>query len=462
MKKLHSILCLLLFFVMLSFSGYSQKAVITISKDSIVIGDHVSMQLMVPADNPKNVRFPAYNEDTLTENIFVLADKDVAFNQDKKLVSKDYIISSFEAGSYIIRPQSIQVVEGNDTINYLSDSVQLTVKPAVIVDTLPVDTVYANKSGVIIMGRNGFKEEIEQQIPDSIKQSMSADSLEMLKQQVRQQMIGQFSGMIFRASGLRAEKDILQIVDAPKKQLFIVNDKSIREQMRIPGAYDTVFVQEYDTVVSSQALFTVYDIKDIHDDIYETKFNLKELFFYIWKFLKANWWWLLAVLILGFAAIYYFLYYKKGKPVFQVKEKVKEPAHIIAFRELERIRKEKLWLKNQIKEYYTQLTDTFRKYLENRFELPAMEKTSAEILDDLNETKYLEDDLVIKLREVLQRADFVKFAKSMPLPDENEKSLKLIWEIVDRSKFIETSESDESNESEPVENESENQESNKE
>jgi hypothetical protein len=178
--------------------------------------------------------------------------------------------------------------------------------------------------------------------------------------------------------------------------------------------------------------------------------------------LKANWWWLLAVLILGFAAIYYFLYYKKGKPVFQVKEKVKEPAHIIAFRELERIRKEKLWLKNQIKEYYTQLTDTFRKYLENRFELPAMEKTSAEILDDLNETKYLEDDLVIKLREVLQRADFVKFAKSMPLPDENEKSLKLIWDIVERSKFVETSESDESNESDPLENKRKNQESNKE
>ncbi|MDA3911269.1 MAG: hypothetical protein PF448_07930 [Bacteroidales bacterium] len=441
MKKLNSILCLLLFFVMMSLSGFAQNAVITISKDSIVIGDQLSMQLMVPADAPGNVRFPAYNEDTVTEGVFVLADKDVAFNQDKKLVSKDYVVAAFEAGNYTVPPQSIRVVAGSDTLIYLSDSVQFFVKPAVVVDTLPVDTVYADKSGVIIMGRNGFSEEIEQQIPDSIKQSMSADSLTLLKQQVKQNMTSQFSGQIFRVSGLRSEKDILQIVDAPKKQLFIVNDKSIREQMRIPGAYDTVFVQEFDTVISSQALFTVYDIKDIHDDFYETKFNLKELFFYIWKFLKANWWWLLAVFVLAIAAIYYFLYYKKGKPVFQVKEKVKEPAHVIAFRELERIRNEKLWLKNQIKTYYTQLTDTLRKYLENRYDLLAMEKTSAEILDDLNETKYLDDDLVIKLREVLQRADFVKFAKSMPLPDENEKSLKLIWEIVARSKRVEITES---------------------
>ncbi|MEA1874619.1 MAG: hypothetical protein U9N51_09380 [Bacteroidota bacterium] len=456
MKKIKHIFWLLQFFMMISLSGFSQKAVITISKDSIVIGDQLSMQLMVPADAPENVQFPMY-DDTLTEGVFVLKSKDIAFDSDKKLVSKKYFIAAFEAGTYRIPSQNVQVVSDTDTTIYLSDAVEFNVKPAVVVDTLPVDTVYANKSGVIIMGRNGFDEEIEKQIPDSIKQSMSADSLDMLKQQVRQQMINQFSGQVFRMSELRAEKDILQIVDAPKKQLFIVSDKSIREQMRIPGAYDTVFVQEADAVVASQALFTVYDIKDIHDEFYETKFNLKELFFYIWEFLKANWWWLLALIVLVLAAIYYFRYYKKGKPVFHVKEKVQEPAHVIAFRELERIRNEKLWLKNQIKGFYTELTDTFRKYLENRFDLLAMEKTSAEIMDDLNKTKYLEDDLVIKLHEVLQRADFVKFAKSMPLPDENEKSLKLIWEIVDRSKHIELTES---NEIEQKENESKNQKSN--
>jgi len=456
MKNIKSIFWLLPLFVILSLSGFSQNAAISISKDSIVIGDQLSMQLIVPADAPENVQFPIY-DDTITEGIFVLKSKDVAFDSDKKLVSKDYVIAAFEAGNYHIPPQRIQVIAGNDTLFYLSDTAEITVKSAVVVDTLPVDTVYASKSGVIIMGRNGFEEEIEQQIPDSIKQTMSADSLDMLKQQVRQQMINQFSGQVFRISGLRAEKDILQMVDASKKRLFIVNDKSIREQMRIPGAYDTVFVQEADTVVSSQALFTTYDIKDIHDDFYETKFNLKELFFYIWKFLKANWWWLLGLIALVLAVIYYFGYYKKGKPVFQVKEKVKEPAHVIAFRELERIRNEKLWLKNQIKAYYTELTDTFRKYLENRFDLPAMEKTSAEILADLNETKYLDDDLVIKLQEVLQRADFVKFAKSMPLPDENEKSLKLIWEIVDRSKLVEIDETDESTQ---TESKSINQESN--
>ncbi len=439
MKTIRNISSLAILLLIFGLNSYAQKAVMEISKDSIIIGDQVKMQLMIPAESPDMVAFPSF-QDTIVESVFVLNESKSQFDEEKKLVSKTYTLSAFESGIYTISPQEVQYFQAEDTLTFISDPLALKVLPAVVVDTLPVDTVYAEKSGVVIMGRGAFAEEIEQQIPDSIKKSLPADSLNMLKEQLKQSMSSQFAGQVFRSSGLRAEKDIQQIVDAPKNQLFIVNDKNIREEMRIPGAFDTVFVQEFDTVIPSQALYTVYDIKDIHDDVYKTKFNFKELMYYIWQFLKKNWWWLLAVVVIALAAIYYFLFYKKGKPVFQPKEKVIEPAHVIAFRELERIRNEKLWLKNQVKEYYTELTDTFRRYLENRFDLSAMEKTSAEILDDLNTTKYLDDELVLKIRVVLERADFVKFARSMPLPDENEHSLKVVYEIVERSKLVEVSE----------------------
>lgn len=414
----------------------NNKASISLSKDSIRLGDRLEMTLLVPADNPEACVFPEFPADTVAEHVSVLKKDSLVFDDNKKLASKTYVISSYVPGQHTIPQQTVLYIENNDTLKYISDSLVFDAKSSFVLDTLPRDTVYAKSNGVVFFGRANFTEQIEQQIPDSVRQSMSEDSLNLLKQQMYQTMVGQFSGQVFRTSGLRSEKDILQMVQASPKRLFVVTDKSIRETHRIPGAYDTVFVQETDTVLSKQPLFTSYQIEDIVDDYYKTAFNVTELFYYVWKFIKTNWWWLLASLVLLLALGYYFLFYRKNKKLFTTKEKVQEPAHVIAFRELERIRNEKLWLKNQVKSYYTDLTDTIRHYFENRYGLSAMEQTSAEILESLKDTDYLTEDLMWKLREVLERADFVKFAKSMPLPDENERSLQHIYSIVEQTQVV--------------------------
>ncbi len=92
-----------------------------------------------------------------------------------------------------------------------------------------------------------------------------------------------------------------------------------------------------------------------------------------------------------------------GKPI------VEDPPHIVALRELEKIREEKLWIKNQ-KEYFTKLTDTLRGYIEKRYSIQAMEQTSAEILKDLSKEK-LEPKIYKELSELLMLSDLVKFAK---------------------------------------------------
>ncbi len=92
-----------------------------------------------------------------------------------------------------------------------------------------------------------------------------------------------------------------------------------------------------------------------------------------------------------------------GKPV------VTDPPHIVALRELEKIRSEKLWLKNQ-KDYFTKLTDTLRGYIEKRYSIQAMEQTSGEILKDLSNEK-LEPKIYKELSEILSLSDLVKFAK---------------------------------------------------
>jgi hypothetical protein len=107
-----------------------------------------------------------------------------------------------------------------------------------------------------------------------------------------------------------------------------------------------------------------------------------------------------------------------------------DPAHIIAFRELEKLKGEKLWQKGEIKYYYTRLTEILRQYLENRYNIFSMELTTGETLDELVKTGFKEDELFRKLRTVLTGADLVKFAKYNPEPSENELHFEYAWDFV--------------------------------
>ena len=93
-----------------------------------------------------------------------------------------------------------------------------------------------------------------------------------------------------------------------------------------------------------------------------------------------------------------------------------------ALKELERIKEEKIWKKGQEKEYYTQITDVLRIYLNERFEIATLERTSSEILESL---RFIEDADPVrdKLRQIFSVSDMVKFAKVNPTNDENELSI---------------------------------------
>jgi hypothetical protein len=89
-----------------------------------------------------------------------------------------------------------------------------------------------------------------------------------------------------------------------------------------------------------------------------------------------------------------------------------------------------------IKQYYTKLTDIVRKYLEHRFNILAMESTSDEIFDSIKDIKIIESQAQGYLENLLRLADFVKFAKAQPLPDENENSWNNAYNFVLDTKFI--------------------------
>ncbi len=116
--------------------------------------------------------------------------------------------------------------------------------------------------------------------------------------------------------------------------------------------------------------------------------------------------------------------------------KPKEPAHIIAYRDLTKLKDNKLWQKDLIKDYYTDLTDILRVYLWNRFAIKTLERTSEEILESLNESDFNDEESFNELKEIFGIADLVKFAKYKPIVDDHEKCMNYAYNIVDRTKLI--------------------------
>ena len=100
----------------------------------------------------------------------------------------------------------------------------------------------------------------------------------------------------------------------------------------------------------------------------------------------------------------------------------KDPAHIVALRKLDRYRGNKMWIPERQKAFYSGITDTLREYIAARYGVGAMEMTTAEIFNDMKSTD-APADLLDELRELFERADFVKFAKFTASDEDNAKAL---------------------------------------
>ncbi len=132
----------------------------------------------------------------------------------------------------------------------------------------------------------------------------------------------------------------------------------------------------------------------------------------------------LGIILLLTGVIWYLKKRKKHEPIFQLRPRVKLLPHEMALQELEKLRIKKLWQNGRVKEYYTELTDILRIYIESRFLVPAMEQTSAEILHALSDHPEIPRMQWDNLGSVLMLADMVKFAKAQPSHTENDGSLE--------------------------------------
>jgi activator of HSP90 ATPase len=99
---------------------------------------------------------------------------------------------------------------------------------------------------------------------------------------------------------------------------------------------------------------------------------------------------------------------------------------------LNALKEEKLWQQGAYKAYHIQLSDIIREYLENRFDIPVMESTTDEIKHLLRQ-KNLEKSLRDQVISALRISDLAKFAKAIPLPDENEFCMATGYSLVENT-----------------------------
>ncbi|QIK58713.1 hypothetical protein G7050_02190 [Dysgonomonas sp. HDW5A] len=142
---------------------------------------------------------------------------------------------------------------------------------------------------------------------------------------------------------------------------------------------------------------------------------------------------LLILLILAAIGVGVYMYIQKKKKGYYFKPVVVEPPHVIALHALDHVKVEKLWQQGKEKEYFTEVTDILRKYIEDRFGVSAFEMTSDEILNVVKNFMIAESSTE-SLHQVLKLSDLVKFAKYKPFPDENDLSLVNAYLFVNQTK----------------------------
>ena len=199
-----------------------------------------------------------------------------------------------------------------------------------------------------------------------------------------------------------------------------------------------IVVDGADTLLSNSMVLKVITYPDIDPEegindikpVISPEFVLGDYALYIWIVLGS---------LLVFCILMYILQKRKKKqPIlsFKTTSKPKLPPHIEAISQLDKIKVEKLWQQGRNKEYYTQITDVLRVYVGERFHINAMEMTSDEILSEiyrLHDAHSAHETL----KHVLELSDLVKFAKYVPLPNDNETSIMKAYLFVNQTKIEE-------------------------
>lgn len=154
----------------------------------------------------------------------------------------------------------------------------------------------------------------------------------------------------------------------------------------------------------------------------------------------SRFWFIFLILIIGGLLFWLYKYVNKRKKTIK-NEPVVEPliiisAHEVAIKQLYELKLSGKHKEKDLNPFYIALSKIIREYIEIRFDIPALESATFEIMREFQKTPYSEFDINNKLRELLSLSDSVKFAKDNPDENINELMFEYAYAFVNYTKQI--------------------------
>ncbi len=146
---------------------------------------------------------------------------------------------------------------------------------------------------------------------------------------------------------------------------------------------------------------------------------------------------LLAILLLtGLFFILRYLYKKylanREKEILPLEEQLTPDE--LAVERLTKLKNAKLYQKGKYKDFYSELSEILRQYVELRYNINALELTTSELETLLSAGTIFDKQLAEGFLRVLKNADLVKFAKYTPLDSICEVDLNFAFDFVEKTK----------------------------
>lgn len=145
--------------------------------------------------------------------------------------------------------------------------------------------------------------------------------------------------------------------------------------------------------------------------------------------------WGLLGIMLVMGGILVYLRYRKGKRLLPRRQKPPRPAHELALEQLDALVRSGLLESGKVKQFYSELSEIIRRYIEGRFFVAALEMTTRQLLEGLEEVALGLQEREL-LEELLELSDLVKFAKYLPADEEHERAVQGAYDFVHRTRFV--------------------------
>ena len=257
------------------------------------------------------------------------------------------------------------------------------------------------------------------------------------------------------------EIDFPEIFETLSEHIEVISVSEVEASLKTPDQDPHLFVKKQQVVITSwdsgfwaipPFVFQVngkqeeteaflLKVEGVHADTAGTYRDIKDLErlpFSMSHWLKEHWPWIAGGMgILAALYILFILLKKIPKKETVIAPKVVRPLHVRMLERLEQIEQRKLWQSGETKLYYSEVTEVMRAYVEEQYNVPALERTTYELRRELNLTVMPRQYKELLLNN-LDHADKVKFAKFNPVGAENEMLLANAFRLIRETTYTET------------------------